>query len=161
MLLHLTVNGRRCERDVPEHWTLLRLIREGLGLTGTKEGCGAGECGACTVLLDGAIVNSCLVLAAEADAAEIETIEGEARDGRLSPVQDALLRHHAVQCGFCTPGMVLAIRALLRKNPRPGEREIQHAIEGNFCRCTGYRQIVEAVLDVTGQLDRPEELRHA
>jgi aerobic-type carbon monoxide dehydrogenase small subunit (CoxS/CutS family) len=159
--VRVTVNGRLYERDVPEHWTLLRLIREGLGLTGAKEGCGAGECGACTVILNGATVNSCLVLAAEVDGAEIETIEGEAREGRLSAVQDALVRHQAVQCGFCTPGMVLSIRALLHRNPRPGVREIEEAIEGNFCRCTGYRQIVEAVLDVTGQLAQPEELRHA
>ena len=158
MMIRLTVNGRQHEKDAPEHWTLLRFLREGLGLTGTKEGCGAGECGACTVILDGRTVNSCLVLAAEADGARVETIEGEARGGRLSPVQDALLRHHAVQCGFCTPGMVLSIRAFLEKHPKPTVREVEEAIEGNFCRCTGYRQIVEAVMDVAGQ---GQEVRRA
>lgn len=151
--LSVTVNGHVFTRDVEDHWTLLRFLRDGLGMTGSKEGCGAGECGACTVDLDGRTVNSCLVLAAEVDGSTIRTIEGEASQGRLSEVQAAFARHHAVQCGFCTGGMVLSVRDLLERNAKPSVEEIKEAIEGNFCRCTGYEQIVEAVLDATGQLD--------
>jgi carbon-monoxide dehydrogenase small subunit len=147
-----TVNGHVYEREIESHWTLLRYLRDSVGLTGTKEGCAAGECGACTVLLNGKTVNSCLVLAAEADGAVIETIEGEAKNGKLSDIQDAFARHHAVQCGFCTSGMVLSVRDLLQRNPKPSVEEIKSGIEGNFCRCTGYQQIIEAVLDVSGQL---------
>jgi aerobic-type carbon monoxide dehydrogenase small subunit (CoxS/CutS family) len=152
MQIAVTVNGHIYERDVEEHWTLLRFLRESLGLTGTKEGCAAGECGACTVFLNGKTVNSCLALAAEADGGSVETIEGEAHDGELSAIQAAFARNHAVQCGFCTGGMILSVRDLLRKNPRPSVAEIKEGIEGNFCRCTGYLQIIEAVLDVSGQL---------
>ncbi len=161
MKIAFTLNGQAYVREVEGHRTLLHFIREDLGLTGSKEGCGAGECGACTVLMDGEVVNACMVLAAEADGRVLETIEGEAKDGRLTPVQQAFSRHHAVQCGFCTGGLVLAVRDLLRRNPRPTVAEIQEGIEGNFCRCTGYRQIVEAVRDATGQLGTREELRHA
>ncbi len=160
MKIKLTVNNTMVEREVQDHRTLLHFLRDDLGYTGTKEGCGAGECGACTVILNGKAVNSCLVLAREADGAVVETVEGEARNGRLSPLQEAFQKHHAVQCGFCTPGMLMSIKALLRENPKPGEEQIKKAIEGNFCRCTGYKQIVEAVLDVTGQLERQEELIH-
>jgi aerobic-type carbon monoxide dehydrogenase small subunit (CoxS/CutS family) len=153
MKVSVTVNGLAYEREVEEHWTLLRFLRESIGLTGTKEGCAAGECGACTVILDGKSVNSCLALAAEADGATIETIEGEAKQGRLSDIQAAFARHHAVQCGFCTGGMVMSVRDLLARNAKPSVDEIKAGIEGNFCRCTGYEQIVEAVLDVSGQLD--------
>ena len=153
MKVSVTVNGLAYEREVEEHWTLLRFLRESIGLTGTKEGCAAGECGACTVLLDGRSVNSCLALAVEADGAAIETIEGEAKQGRLSDIQAAFARHHAVQCGFCTGGMVMSVRDLLARNAKPSVDEIKAGIEGNFCRCTGYEQIVEAVLDVSGQLD--------
>jgi aerobic-type carbon monoxide dehydrogenase small subunit (CoxS/CutS family) len=153
MKVSVTVNGLAYEREVEEHWTLLRFLRESIGLTGTKEGCAAGECGACTVILDGRSVNSCLALAAEADGATIETIEGEAKQGRLSDIQAAFARHHAVQCGFCTGGMVMSVRDLLARNAKPSVDEIKAGIEGNFCRCTGYEQIVEAVLDVSGQLD--------
>ena len=149
--IRLTVNGQVYDREVSESKTLLRFLREDLGLTGTKEGCGMGECGACTVILNGDAVNSCLVLAAETDGARVETIEGEARNGRLSKVQQAFADHHAVQCGFCTPGMIMSVKDLLRRNPEPTEEEIREGIEGNFCRCTGYEQIVEAVLDATGQ----------
>lgn len=161
MRIQVRVNGRDYEREVADHWTLLRFLREGLGLTGTKEGCGAGECGACTIIMNGRTVNSCLILAPEADGAEIETIEGEARDGKLSDLQQSMQTHHGVQCGYCTPGMVMTLRAFLRKNPQPTVQEIKEAIEGNFCRCTGYQQIIEAVLAATGQLEKQEELRHA
>jgi carbon-monoxide dehydrogenase small subunit len=147
-----TVNGHVYEREIEAQWTLLRFLRESVGLTGTKEGCAAGECGACTVFLNGKTVNSCLVLAAEADGSVIETIEGEAKDGKLSDIQAAFARHHAVQCGFCTGGMVLSVRDLLQRNPKPTVDDIKSGIEGNFCRCTGYQQIIEAVLDASGQL---------
>ncbi len=161
MQINLTINGNEYSREVDEHRNLLHFLREDLGLTGTKEGCGAGECGACTVIMDGEPVNSCLVLAAEADGSEIETIEGEASEGELSDLQQALHEHHAVQCGFCTPGMIMSLKDLLRRNSTPGENEIRQAIEGNLCRCTGYEQIIEAVLDLTGQLDEREELKYA
>jgi aerobic-type carbon monoxide dehydrogenase small subunit (CoxS/CutS family) len=162
MKVSVTVNGHLYERDIEEHWTLLRFLRESVGLTGTKEGCAAGECGACTVFLDGKTVNSCLALAAEADGRSVETIEGEAHDGELSAIQAAFSRNHAVQCGFCTGGMILSVRDLLRRNPKPSVAEIKEGIEGNFCRCTGYLQIIEAVLDVSGQLTAATkgELQH-
>ncbi len=144
-------NGHRFERDVAENKTLLRFLREDLGLTGTKEGCGSGECGACTVFVNGKSVNSCLVLAVEIDGGQVETIEGESTNEELSKLQEAFNRNHAVQCGFCTPGMIMTVRDLLRRNPTPSREEILHSIESNFCRCTGYEQIVEAVLDATGQ----------
>jgi carbon-monoxide dehydrogenase small subunit len=158
--IRVTVNGRTFERDVEENRTLLRFLREDLGFTGTKEGCGAGECGACTVFMDGKTVNSCMVLAAEADGRTIDTIEGEAKDGKLSALQDAFHRHHAVQCGFCTAGMILSARELLYRKPKPTVEEIKEGIEGNFCRCTGYQQIIEAVLDASGQKSGPGGLRH-
>jgi len=161
--IKVSVNGQAYEREVEENRTLLAFLREELGLTGTKEGCGAGECGACTVFLDGKTVNSCMVLAVETDGASVETIEGEAKGGKLSAIQEAFDRHHAIQCGYCTGGMVLSVRELLRRNPKPSVDEIKEGIEGNFCRCTGYRQIIEAVLDVSGQLGPGEEgrLEHA
>lgn len=148
--IELIINGDSYRRDVAEHRTLLHFLRDDLGLTGTKEGCGAGECGACTVILNGEAVNSCLVLAAECDQAVLETIEGESRDGELSPLQQAFDRNHAVQCGYCTAGMVMTARDLLRRHPRPTRAEVIEGIEGNFCRCTGYEQIIEAVLDASG-----------
>ena len=163
MKIRVTVNGRPYERDVEDHATLLDFLREDLGLTGTKEGCGAGECGACTVFLDGKTVNSCMVLAVEADGANVETIEGEAKDGKLSAIQEAFDRHHAVQCGYCTGGMVMSVRELLQRTPKPTVEQIKEGIEGNFCRCTGYQQIIEAVLDASGQaeLANKEGLKHA
>jgi len=163
MRIKLTVNGRAYEREVREHLTLLRFLREDLGWTGTKEGCGAGECGACTVILDGKSVNSCMVLAVEADGSVVETIEGEARNGELSAIQAAFDRHHAVQCGFCTAGMIMSVRDLLHRTPKPTVDEIKDGIEGNFCRCTGYQQIIEAVLDASGQSALADEggLEHA
>jgi aerobic-type carbon monoxide dehydrogenase small subunit (CoxS/CutS family) len=157
----ITVNGQEYTREVPDSRTLLHFLREDLGLTGTKEGCGVGECGACTVILDGKAVSSCLVLAAEADGSSVETIEGEAEGGRLSTLQEAFHRNHAVQCGFCTPGMIMTVKDLLRRNPKPTREEIMDGIEGNFCRCTGYEQIIEAVLDATGQRTKEDGLTYA
>jgi carbon-monoxide dehydrogenase small subunit len=160
MKITLTVNNQEYARECAPSKNLLHFLREDIGLIGTKEGCGAGECGACTVIMDGKSVNACLVLAAEADGAKICTVEGEAANGALSPLQQKFMEHHAVQCGFCTPGMLMSLRDLLARNAKPNEHEIKEAIEGNFCRCTGYQQIIEAVLDVTGQLDKKGELRH-
>jgi carbon-monoxide dehydrogenase small subunit len=151
MEISVTVNGQVYEREIAGHRTLLHFLRDDIGLTGAKEGCGAGECGACTVLLDGLAVNACMILAVEADGRMIETIEGEARDGQLSVIQEAFNRNHAVQCGFCTGGMIMSVRELLARNPKPTTAEIKAGIEGNFCRCTGYQQIIEAVLDASGQ----------
>jgi carbon-monoxide dehydrogenase small subunit len=146
--LTLTVNGEKFDLEIPPHRTLLDLIRNELGLTGTKEGCGSGECGACTVLMDGQPVNACLVLALQAQGKEITTIEGLSRGRRLHSIQEAFISHGAIQCGFCTPGMILSVKALLDRNPRPEEREIRKALSGNLCRCTGYQKIVEAVLSL-------------
>lgn len=141
----VTVNGRPEYLTVPPNMTLLRMLREVLALTGTKNGCEAGECGACTVLLDGEPVNSCLTLAVEADGREVTTVEGLAEDGQLSALQEAFVELNAVQCGFCTPGMLVSAHALLARNPRPTEQEIKEAMLGNLCRCTGYLRIVGAV----------------
>jgi carbon-monoxide dehydrogenase small subunit len=141
----LTVNGETEYLEVESHRTLLQVLREDLDLTGTKDGCNRGECGACTVLFDGEPVNACLVLAVEADGHEVVTIEGLAQDGTLHSLQRAFINRNAVQCGFCTPGMIISARALLDRNPQPGEAEIRQAIAGNLCRCTGYTRIVEAV----------------
>lgn len=139
--IHLTVNGTTERVVVPSNMTLMLLLREALALTGTKNGCSAGECGACTVLLNGEAVNSCMVLAAECDGAEIITVEGLADD----PLQDAMIHTGGVQCGFCTPGVLISARALLNRNPNPNEEEIKEALVGNLCRCTGYVRIIEAV----------------
>ena len=143
--IHLTVNNQSYRLSVPPRRTLLNVIREDLGLTGTKEGCGLGECGACTVLMDGQAINSCLVLAAEADGKEITTIEGLADGDRLHPIQQAFVDHGGLQCGFCTPGMIMSAKALLDKNPTPTEEEIKQGIAGNLCRCTGYTKIIESI----------------
>jgi carbon-monoxide dehydrogenase small subunit len=145
MKIQLTVNGKRTEVEVDAETRLLDLLRESLQLTGTKEGCGEGECGACTVLLDGRAVNSCLVPAAQAEGAEILTIEGLAPGSTLHPIQRAFVEQGAVQCGFCTPGFILSTYALLQANPTPSDEQILTALEGNLCRCTGYGKIVEAV----------------
>ncbi|GEA13907.1 MAG: aerobic carbon-monoxide dehydrogenase small subunit [Moorella sp. (in: firmicutes)] len=144
--LKLKVNGQEYQVEAPADITLLELLRENLGLTGTKEGCGKGECGACTVLMDGRAVNSCLIPAAKADGAEILTIEGLASpEGRLHPLQEAFISEGAVQCGFCTPGMIMSAKALLDQNPHPTREEIKIALSGNLCRCTGYAKIITAV----------------
>lgn len=141
----LTINGEVELVDVPSSMTLLQMLRDRLMLTGTKNGCAAGECGACTVLLNGEPVNSCMVLAVECDGAQITTVEGLAHDGQLDPVQQAMVEHGGVQCGFCTPGMLISIRGLLDRNPQPNDYEIRDALVGNLCRCTGYLRIFEAV----------------
>jgi carbon-monoxide dehydrogenase small subunit len=141
----LTVNGEPEQVDIPSNLTLLGLLREKLALTGTKNGCTAGECGACTVLMNGEPVNSCMVLAVECHGAEIITVEGLAQDGRLDPVQRALIDTGGVQCGFCTPGVLITARALLDRNPRPSEEEIREALVGNLCRCTGYVRIIQGI----------------
>lgn len=141
----LTINGSTEQVDIPGNMTLLQMLREKLALTGTKNGCAAGECGACTVLLNGEPVNSCMVLAVECAGADVVTIEGLSRDGQLDIVQKIIMDLGAVQCGFCTPGMVISARALLNRNPHPTEDEIREALAGNLCRCTGYNRIVHAV----------------
>ncbi|MDY0060617.1 MAG: (2Fe-2S)-binding protein [Myxococcota bacterium] len=144
----LKVNGSLETVSVPADRRLLAFLREDLQLTGVKRGCGEGECGTCVVLLDGEPVNSCLMLAVEADGREITTVEGLAPSGRLHPLQEAFIRHHGVQCGFCTPGMLLSATALLQRSPHPSDEEILTALEGNLCRCTGYTQILAAIRDV-------------
>ena len=143
--LKLTINGQAHEADVPSYRTLVDLLRYDLGLTGTKETCGVGVCGACTVIMDGAMVASCITLAARADGAVVETIEGVATDGRLHPVQQAFIRYGGFQCGACTPGQIMAAKSLLDQNPHPTEAEVRQWMMGNLCRCTGYYQIVEAI----------------
>ena len=144
--LRLTVNGQPRTLRVPPHHTLLRVLRDDLDLTGTKECCTEGECGSCTVLLDGKAVDSCLVLAVEADGTEVTTIEGLADNGRLDPLQTAFVEHGAVQCGFCIPGMIMTARSLLADDPHPSRADVVEAVAGNLCRCGGYSFIVEAVL---------------
>jgi carbon-monoxide dehydrogenase small subunit len=146
------VNGELEQVDIPSQMTLLQMLREKLAITGTKNGCNAGECGACTVLLNGEPVNSCMILAVECQGADIVTVEGLAHDGVLDPVQQAIIDHGGVQCGFCTPGMLISARALLDRSPHPDEDEISEALVGNLCRCTGYVRIVEAVKDAAARL---------
>lgn len=144
-LINLTVNGTQHEIQVGPQQTLLEVLREDLGLTGAKKGCNQGECGACTVLLDGQAVSSCLVLAVRAHGKTVLTVEGLATDGQLHALQEAFIAHGAVQCGFCTSGMLLSAKALLDRNPHPTTREIEESIDGNICRCTGYVKIIEAI----------------
>lgn len=146
--IEFVLNGKTCVVDAEEDERLLDVLRDRLLLTGTKEGCGVGECGACTVIVNGVAVNSCLTLAASVAGKEVITIEGVAQDDELAPIQKAILKHHAFQCGFCTPGVVMSAKALLDKNPNPSREEIRVALAGNLCRCTGYEQIVEAIEDV-------------
>jgi len=143
--ISLTVNGELEQADISANITLLDLLRETLILTGTKNGCAAGECGACTVLMNGEPVNSCLVLAVECDGVEIVTVEGLAQDSQLDPIQEAIMEAGGVQCGFCTPGILIASRALIDRNPNPSQSEIKAALVGNLCRCTGYLRIIDAV----------------
>lgn len=146
------INGAQVALDVSPNLRLNELLRDVLGLTGTKEGCGEGECGACTIIMDGEIVNSCLLMAMQAYGKEIITIEGVNLNGKLHPLQKSFLEHGAVQCGYCTPGMVLAGKVLLDKNPNPTRKEIAVGISGNVCRCTGYVKIIDAIEDAAKQI---------
>ena len=146
--IEFILNGKSCAISVGEAERLLDVLRDRLYLTGTKEGCGVGECGACTVIVNGKAVNSCLTLAASVDGKSVTTIEGVAENDELAPIQKAILKHHAFQCGFCTPGIVMSAKALLDSNPNPTRDEIKAAIAGNLCRCTGYEQVIEAIEDV-------------
>ena len=157
MRIELTVNGRRIACEVDAETRLLDLLREQLGLTGTKEGCGEGECGACTVLLDDRPVNSCLVLAAAADGKSILTVEGLADGDTLHPIQQAFVDTGGVQCGFCTPGFIMSTYALLKANPNPTNEEIRKALEGNLCRCTGYVRIIAAVRMAAARMSKASE----
>ena len=148
--IRLTVNGKTVSLNVSANKRLLDVLREELQLTGTKEGCDVGECGACTVVMNGQAVHSCLILAGQADGAQIVTVEGLAKDGALHPLQQNFLEHGAVQCGFCIPGMLMSSYALLEENPQPDEAEIKEAIAGNLCRCTGYKQIISAIEETAG-----------
>lgn len=143
--IELKVNGQSYEIEIEPWRTLLEVLRDHLGLTGTKQSCNEGHCGACTVIIDGQAVNSCLMLAAEAHGRNIITIEGLSEGGNLDPIQEAFVTHGAVQCGFCTPGMIMATKAFLARTPDPSEDQIKKALEGHLCRCTGYAQIIEAV----------------
>jgi carbon-monoxide dehydrogenase small subunit len=145
--IRVTINGRLYEEDVEPRLLLSHFLRENIGLTGTHIGCVVGECGACSVLLDGKVVKSCLHFAVQADGREVTTVEGLATNGELSPIQEAFVKHYAFQCGYCTPGMVMTSHALLEHNPNPSDEEIRKALAGNLCMCTGYVQIVEAVKD--------------
>lgn len=145
--VHALINGEEVEFLCEPHQSLLEVLRESLGLTGSKEGCNNGNCGACNVILDGALVNSCLVLAAEIEGRSLVTIEGIAGPQGLHPVQQKFLEHAALQCGYCTPGFIVAAKALLDRNPHPNEQEVRQWLAGNLCRCTGYDKIVRAVLD--------------
>ena len=152
MTIRFLLNGEARTIETEETRRVVDLLREDLGLTGTKEGCGAGECGACTILVDGEPRLSCLMLAAQLEGTSVTTIEGVGRNGRLHPVQQAFVEHGAVQCGFCTPGMVLAAAAFLAKHPAPSREEIREALAGNLCRCTGYQKIVDAVAEAARRM---------
>jgi len=155
-LINLKINGETSVLNVKSNTLLLDLIRDKIGLTGTKRGCDTGECGACTVLIEGKAVNSCLVLAVEADGKNIVTIEGLAKNGKIHPIQEAFIEEGAVQCGFCTPGMILSTKALLDKNLNPSEEEIKKAIAGNLCRCTGYTKIIKAIKSAAKKMKKEE-----
>ena len=150
----IVVNGEQERLTVPANMTLLDLLRQNLVLTGTKNGCSAGECGACTVLMDGEPVNACMVLAVEADGAQVVTVEGLVHDGQLDAIQQEFMDEGAVQCGFCTPGMLISARALLTRTPRPTKEQIREALVGNLCRCTGYTRIVQAIQKASRSSER-------
>ncbi len=152
--VHTAINGDPVDFLCHPHQSLLDVLRDELGLTGTKEGCGTGDCGACSITLDGRLVCSCLVLAAEVEGREVGTVEGVADGAELHPVQQKLLEHAGLQCGVCTPGVVVAAKALLDRNPDPSEREVRYWLAGNLCRCTGYDKIIRAVIDAAGELRR-------
>lgn len=153
-LMRFNINDEIYEDEIDIRRTLLEVLRENFGLTGTKKGCNEGECGACTVLMDGKPVASCLVLAVEAQGKIIETVEGVAQNGELHPLQQAFLEYGAFQCGFCTPGVLMAAKGLLMESPKPSEEKVRQAIAGNLCRCTGYNKYVEAILDAATKLNK-------
>ncbi len=148
--ISFTINGKKKKMNIPQGITALQLIRDFIELKGTKEGCGIGECGACTIVVDGKAVNACLMFGAQLDGREVLTAEGLNQSGDLHPIQDAFSKHHAVQCGFCTPGILMSTKALLEEKPNPSHKEILKAISGNLCRCTGYQNIITAIKDVAG-----------
>jgi carbon-monoxide dehydrogenase small subunit len=150
--INVTINGRRYEEDVESRQLLPHFLREQIGLTGTHVGCVIGECGACTVFLDGTLVKSCLLFAVQADGKEITTIEGLAKENELHPVQEAFVEKYGFQCGYCTPGMIMAAHALLQKNSDPSDEEIRRALAGNLCMCTGYAQIIESVKEAAAKI---------
>ena len=152
MKVSMTVNGNAYEHDVEPRTLLVQHLREDMGLTGTHVGCDTSSCGACTIIVNGETVKSCTLLAVQCDGAEIKTIEGMSTNGELHPIQESFREKHGLQCGFCTPGMVMSSWQLLERNPKPSEHEIRHAIEGNFCRCTGYHNIVKAVQDAATKI---------
>jgi len=159
MKVSLTINGVERTHDVEPRLLLVNYIRDVVGLTGTHIGCDTSQCGACTVIMNGLAVKSCTILAMQADGAEILTIEGLARNGKLHPLQEGFWEKHGLQCGFCTPGMILAAYGLLERHPRPSEEEIRHGIEGNLCRCTGYQNIVAAIQWAAERMETGEEAR--
>jgi aerobic carbon-monoxide dehydrogenase small subunit len=152
----VTVNGEGREADVEPRTLLVYYLREQLGLTGTNVGCDTSSCGACTVLMDGESVKSCTLLAVQADGREVTTIEAMATNGELHPLQEAFHRNHGLQCGYCTPGMIMAAASYLNENPSPTEEEVRESLEGNLCRCTGYQNIVKSILDAAGQMSGAE-----
>jgi carbon-monoxide dehydrogenase small subunit len=149
--IRLTINGQLYKLSVEPNQTLVDIIRNEIGLTGTKKGCGSGDCGACTVILDGKPVNSCLILGVEVDKSEVLTIEGLKQGEKLHPIQKAFIHFGAIQCGFCTPGMIVSAKALLDTCPNPSEEQVKMAISGNLCRCTGYKKIIEAIMNSSSQ----------
>jgi len=158
-LITLTINGERAEVAVEPRWTLLEMVREGLRFTGAKEGCGTGDCGACSMIVDGRLVTSCLMLAAQADGRNVVSIEGLATNGTLHPVQQAFIDTGGVQCGFCTPGMIMAAKSLLDHNPSPSLEDVREGLAGNLCRCTGYAKIYEAVMRAAERQERDKVVR--
>jgi carbon-monoxide dehydrogenase small subunit len=156
ILIHFRVNGREVSLTTEPNRRLLDLLREELHLTGAKEGCGIGECGACTVILDGEAVNACLVLAPQVEGKEVLTVEGLEKDGRLHPLQEAFIENYAFQCGFCTPGMLMAAKSLLEHHPNPSRQEIRQGLAGVLCRCTGYEQVIQAVEVAAKRMQLPE-----
>ena len=151
--ISFTINGEQVHLEVEPNKTLLKMLREDLNLTGAKEGCGAGECGSCTVIVDGKAVNSCMMLAVEANGKDIITVEGLAKNGVLDPLQETFIKNAALQCGYCTPGMLMSAKALLMRNPNPSEDDIKEAIGGNLCRCTGYKMKIDAIKEAAGQIN--------
>ena len=157
--IELKINGETFHVEVEPHETLLDVIRGKVGLTGTKKGCETGQCGACTIIVEGKAVNSCLILAVEAHGREIVTVEGLAKDGQLHPLQQAFVEEGAVQCGYCTPGMLLSAKVLLDENPGPTQRQVKEAIAGNLCRCTGYVKIVKAIMTAAEKISVEQKIR--